>query len=51
MIMRIHTSPILTTINLYCEDDDPTWNRELLYTALLNSQDLPSRKSKAEIQV
>ena len=29
------------TINLFCEDDDPLWNRELLYTALLNSQDLP----------
>lgn len=36
------------TINLFCEDDDPLWNRELLYTALLNSQDLPSRKSKIE---
>ena len=36
------------TINLYCEDNDSSWNRELLYTALLNSQELPSRKSKTK---
>ena len=37
-----------TEINLIIETDNILWNRELLYTALLNSKDLPSRKKKVD---
>ncbi len=37
-----------TEINLIIETDNTLWNRELLYTALLNSKDLPSRKKKVD---
>ena len=35
-------------ITLICETENLSWNRELLYTALINSQDLPSRKNKRD---
>jgi leucyl aminopeptidase len=35
-------------LNIICESEDAVWNTEALYTTLINSQNLPSRKSKSK---